>query len=251
VIQGESVAQLPQKLKHDAILEAVVEIQFEHDTVSEVVIGKLAAADAWAGYQSVRLPLADFPAGLRDSDPQLRHQAIMQLQRPEPGELVKIGPRSISLHHLAPYDGWASFSRRIHVLIEVLSAAIDPMHITRTGLRYVNALTPAHGFESVWDLQLTLEVAGERPSPDFTSMYRVYGDDGFLAQVVVASPAFVTNLTVPNAVALVDIDVFCATPLGAMPPRNVKEWFDEAHELEKSAFFALWPKAKIEAMKEA
>lgn len=244
------MSPLPKKLKHDAIIEAVVEIQFEHQTVSEVVIGRLAAADAWAGYQSVRLPLADFPAALRDNDPQLRHQAIIQLQRPEPGELVKIGPRAISLHHLAPYDGWTSFSARIEALIEVLSKAISPIHITRTGLRYINALTPTHGFESIWDLQLTLEVAGERPSAEFTTVYRSYGDDGLLAQITVAAPAFVTNLTVQNAVALIDLDVSCQTPLGAAPPQDIREWFERAHDFEKAAFFALWPQAKIDAIKE-
>lgn len=250
MIQGALVTALPAKLKHDAIVEAVIEIQFEHQTVSEVVIGRLAASNAWGGYQSIRLPFADFPAGLRDSDPQLRFQPIIQLQRPEPGEIVKIGPRAISLHHLAPYDGWKNFSARIEALIEVLTSAISPVNITRTGLRYINALTPAHGFESIWDLQLVLEVAGKRPSPEFTSVYRSYGDEGLLAQVTVAAPAFVANLTVPNAVALVDIDVSCRTPLGAAPPQDIRAWFESAHEFEKKAFFALWPKEKIDALRE-
>lgn len=250
VIQGRTVNALPDKLKHDAIVEAIVEIQFDHQTVSEVVVGKLAAADAWSGYQSVRLPLADFPAGLRDSDPQLRHQPIIQLQRPEPGEVVKVGSRSISLHHLAPYDGWGSFSRRLEALIDALAKAIAPIHITRTGLRYINALTPAHGFDSIWDLQLTLEVAGERPSSEFTSVYRTYGEAGLLAQVTVAAPTFVTNLTVPNAVALVDVDVSCQTPLGSAPSDDVRKWFESAHDFEKAVFFALWPQAKVDAMRE-
>ena len=245
------MTHLPRKLKHDAILEAVVEIQFDHQTVAEVVVGRLAAHDAWAGYQSVRLPLADFPAGLRDSDPTLRHQPIIQLQRPEPGEIVKIGPRTISLHHLAPYDGWQSFAARLDLLIEVLSTSISPIHITRTGLRYVNALTPAHGFESIWDLQLTLEVAGEKPSSDFTSVYRAYSENDLMAQVTVAAPAFVSNLTVPTAVALVDIDVSCRTPLGSAPPEDVRQWFETAHEFEKTVFFALWPKEKVKALEEA
>lgn len=250
VIQGQSVDNLPNKLKHDAIIEAVVEIQFDHQTVPEVVIGRLASAEAWSGYQSVRLQLADFPAGLRDGDPNLRHQPIIQLQRPEPGEVIKIGPRTISLHHLAPYDGWPSFSSRVDAIIDVLAKAVIPINITRTGLRYINALTPAHGFESIWDLQLTLEVAGQRPSSEFTSVYRAYGADGLLAQVTVAAPAFVANLTVPNAVALIDIDVSCQTPLGAAPPQDVRSWFERAHDFEKAAFFALWPPAKVDAMRE-
>jgi uncharacterized protein (TIGR04255 family) len=251
VIQAQTVTDPPKKLKHDAILEAIVEIQFDHQTVSEIVVGALAGNSLWAGYQSVRLPIADFPAGLRDSDPALRHQAIIQLQRPQPGELVKIGPRAISLHHLAPYDGWDSFSSRVSVLIDVLTSTIPSMHVTRTGLRYVNALTPAHGFESIWDLQLTLEVGGQKPSSDFTAVYRSYGSDGMLAQVTVAAPAFVNNLSVPNAVALIDIDVSCQTPLGAAPPEDLRVWFERAHSFEKEAFFSLWPVAKVESLREA
>lgn len=244
------MSDLPRKLKHDAIAEAIVEIQFDHSTVAEVVVGKLAASEAWAGYQSVRLPLADFPAAIREADPSLRHQATIQLQSPQPGEIVKIGPRVISLHHLAPYDGWDSFAQRVHVLIDVLTNSIAPIHITRTGLRYVNALTPEHGFDSIWDLQLTFEVGGHRPSPEFTTVYRVYGESELLAQVTVAAPAFVANLTVPTAVALVDIDVSCRTPLGTAPPNDIRAWFEAAHEFEKQSFFALWPEDKITALEE-
>jgi len=244
------VGDLPRKLKHDAIVEAIVEIQFDHETVGEVVVGKLASSEAWGGYQSVRLPIADFPAGLRDVDPNLRYQPTIQLQSPAPGEIVKIGSRVISLHHLAPYDGWGGFSKRVDLLVDVLSTSISPVHITRTGLRYVNALTPAHGFESIWDLDLTLEVRGERPSPEFTTVYRSYGEDDLLAQVTVAAPAFVSNLTVPNAVALVDIDVSCRNPLGSSPPSDIRAWFKRAHDFEKQAFFSLWPDEKIKVLEE-
>lgn len=242
------MTELPTKLTYDAILEAIVEIQFDHQTVSEVVVGALASNKAWAGYQSVRLPLADFPEAIRSNDPNLRYQPTIQLQSPAPGELVKIGPRVISLHHVSPYDGWASFSQRLDVLIDALASSISPLHVTRTGLRYINALTPAHGFESIWDLQLKIEVAGEQPSSEFTSVYRKYGPGDLLAQVTVAAPAFVANLTIGNAVALVDIDVSCTTPLGSAPPQDIRSWFDSAHDFEKENFFSLWPKAKVEAL---
>ena len=244
------MTDLPKKLTHDAILEAIVEIQFDHLTVSEVVVGALASNSAWAGYQSVRLPLADFPESIRDSDANLRNQPTIQLQSPIPGELVKIGPRVISLHHVAPYDGWEKFSKRLDVLISALNSSISQLNITRTGLRYINALTPAHGFDSIWDLQLTLEVAGERPSSEFTSVYRKYGQAGLLAQVTVAAPAFVNNLSVNNAVALVDIDVSCQTPLGNAAASDIRVWFDKAHDFEKENFFSLWPAEKMEGLKQ-
>lgn len=137
------------------------------------------------------------------------------------------------------------------MLIDVLSKAISPIHITRTGLRYINALTPAHGFESISELQLTLAVAGQPPASEFTCVYRAYGESDVLAQITIAAPAFVTNLTVPNAVALVDIDVSCRTPLGAAPPNDVRRWFEGAHDFEKRAFFALWPNDKVKALEEA
>lgn len=252
VIQGARMVDVPRKLKQDAILEAVAEVQFEHESVSEVVVGKLASAPAWEGYSSARLPLGELPSVFRDQDEQLRFKPYLQLQRPAGGEVVQIGPRVVSIHNLAPYDGWDRFFGRIQQLVGALRDAVGKPFIHRAGLRYVNALAPAHGFSSLWDLNFNFEIAGDRPAAEFTTTYRSYVEQNLRCQLTLAAPAFVTvgNLP-PDAVAFVDVDVSSRLPLGEVTDDVLIKWFGKAHEVEKDAFFTLWPEENLNAMKES
>src|SRR5437868_4093637 len=159
----------PAKLKLDAIVEALLEIQFEHAETAERVVGKLA--NSWPDYETTRLPLADMPLGFREGDANLRYQPTLQLTRPTPGEVAKIGPKVLSLHVLRPYPGWSAFQPRLEAAIQALFEAVSEPHIHRVGLRYVNALTPAHGFENLWNLNFDFSVDGERPMRELVIGY--------------------------------------------------------------------------------
>lgn len=240
MIQVGLMINLPKKLKHDSIVEAVVEIQFDQTDVGELFVGKLAADAAWAGYQSQRLPLADLPAMIRDQEPNFKHQPIIQLMRPAPGEIVKIGHRVISLHALAPYPGWSNFSRRVDALVSALFEATPAVSIHRLGLRYINALTSLHGMKSLWDLNFEMKVAGSTPEQDVVTAFKITGDETHAGQISIASPAYVQGSTVPGAVAFVDVDVFSPSPPGVLEANKVRDWFHSAHDIEKAAFFSLW-----------
>jgi uncharacterized protein (TIGR04255 family) len=240
----------PTKLKYDAIVEALLEIQFEHSHTAEVIVGSLASSKQWRGYAHSRLPIAELPVGIRDADPDLRFQPILQLSRPIPGEVVKVGPRSLSLHVLRPYPGWTDFLPRLEGAIAALFDALPAPIIHRVGLRYVNALTPAHGFPTLWDLNFEFSVAGDRPTGDLAVGYTFDAGTNKRIQVKLASPAFVVGPTVADAVAFVDVDVITAAPLGLTDKRKLRAWIVEAHKFEKDAFFDLWPTNILDAMTE-
>ncbi len=240
---------LPKKLKHDAIVEALVELRFEHKTVGEVIVGRLVAAAGWKDYHAVRLPVADLPAEFRDANPDLRYQPIIQLQRPVPGEIIKIGSRVISLHVLSPYPGWGSFSERISALIEDLYSAVPDLLIQRVGLRYINAITPGHGLSSIAELNYNLEVGGAPSSNDLSIALRTKPSEDVQCQVMIAAPSFV-NGSVPSAVAYIDLDMSTPTAFGSAPKDVIFSWLDGAHNFEKEAFFALWPEAVLEKLRE-
>lgn len=243
------MATLPNKLKHDAIVEALVEIRFEHKTVGEVIVGRLVAAAEWNDYHPVRLPTADLPAEFRDVNPDLRYQPIIQLQRPVPGELIKIGSRVISLHVLSPYPGWAKFRERIVALVNELYAAVPDSVIQRVGLRYINAITPGHGLRDISELNFDFFVAGAPASNDLSIAYRTKPADNVNCQVMVAAPSFV-NGSVPSAVAYVDLDLFTQRAFGVASKEDVISWVESAHDIEKEAFFALWPATILESLRE-
>lgn len=244
------MSDIPKKLKHDAIVEAVVEIQFEHSQMAEVVVGRLAAEGAWSGYQTERLPLGDFPAPIRDQDPNLRYQPIVQLVRPKPGEVVKIGAHVLSLHALKPYPGWSEFSLSIDRMIDALANVCGNPDVRRMGLRYINSMSSSHGISSLWDLDIDLTIGGERPQKEFMSAYKFNPSAGMGGQVSLASPEYVTGNVLADSVAYIDVDIFTATAPGPMEPDGLKQWMAEAHDAEKEAFFALWPANVLAALRE-
>jgi uncharacterized protein (TIGR04255 family) len=205
-----------------------------------VVIGKLVSGSDFSGYSSVRLPIADLPAAIRDADANLRFQPTLQLQRMSPGEVVKVGARVISIHNLAPYVGWGGFEVRIEAMVSALERALGEIHVSRLGLRYINSLSPAQGFRDIEDVNILLEVAGERPSKEFTTTYRSYSEQNLASQVIVASPSFVAGTPPAGSVAFVDVDIFSRTSPGKMTGGDIQAWFNSAHDLEKNEFFKLW-----------
>ena len=50
---------LPKKLKKDAILESLFEIQFDTSEIQEVLIGRISSADIWKKFTTNRLPIAN------------------------------------------------------------------------------------------------------------------------------------------------------------------------------------------------
>jgi uncharacterized protein (TIGR04255 family) len=240
----------PKKLKRDAIVEALLEIQFDHNDAAEVVIGRLSADPAWASYSSQRLPLADMPSIVRDADPSLRFQAIAQLLRPTPGEVVKIGSRVLSIHVLAPYPGWDTFRVRIADTISALCRIIPSARIHQVALRYINAITPDHGVGQLWDLDVAFLVAGKRPEGDFMAAYQETPTENVKVQVTIATPAFVVGNPVSHACAFVDVAVSTKVGLGPIDATMLTNWVEKAHELEKEAFFALWPETLLEPLRE-
>lgn len=246
------MATLPKKLKRDTIVEALFEVQFEHSDVAEVVIGRLAASSAWSGYQHQGLPVAQLPSMVRDGDPNLRYQPIIQLTstaRPGLIEAIKIGSRVLSVHSLAPYPGWASFGERVKAATKALFDAIPELDIRRLGLRYLNALTPEHGVNTLWDLSFELSVGGTRPADQVNATYSVQADDLTAARVTIASPSFVQG-GLPDAAAVVDLDVSTIRPLGRSTPEFLFDWAERAHELEKRCYFSLWPEALLHSLTE-
>lgn len=248
--RASDMASLPKKLKQDAIVEALFEIRFEHQSIAEVVLGQLVSATAWSGYRTVRLPLAELPSSIRESDTNLRFQPVIQLQRPTPGEIIKIGPNMASIHVLSPYPGWSSFNQRIETLISAIYKAVTSPYIARSSLRYVNALTAVHGMRGFSDLNFKFEVDGSQPSNELMASYRFGARPQIRGQVSIASPSHVAGAVPPGTVAFVDVEMSTASPLGHITHDNLTAWVQEAHDAEKEAFFVLWPEEKLNALRE-
>ena len=110
---------LPTKLKADAIVEALCQVQFVSDDLPEVIIGR--ATDFWvkSGYVAERLPIADIPAPIRQADPNLRFQPTIQLREKQGPNLIQIGEQAISFHVAGEkkYPGWDTFREQLKEVV--------------------------------------------------------------------------------------------------------------------------------------
>jgi uncharacterized protein (TIGR04255 family) len=253
-IQAKGKKDLPKKLSSDAIIEAVLEIRFNHDPkkVSEVFLGQIALKHEWKSFESSRTPIADIPENIRRTQADLRHAPVFVMTAPNGEIQVQVGPQVFIYSRRGAYPGWDN------VLWPELDSALDHLFstagnldVTRLGLRYINALrSDVHGVSGIDDIALNLNVAdrpvtknlncnfGSRVGTDFETMTRVATVD--LAQGIIPQ----------NTTVIVDIDVYTSTAFRAKSAKEVKAWATSAHIFEKESFFAILGETATERLRE-
>jgi uncharacterized protein (TIGR04255 family) len=241
------MAHVPEKLKKDAIAEAVFEVRFTSRDLSEVFVGRLAGR--WDAFAPQRLPVADIPASLRAQDANLQHVPFLELRGQQP-RLVKIGERVLSYHALPPYPGWTKLKPEMIETIDILFGSLTGFEATRLGLRYVNVLTTDdHFIKSVYSLNFKIAVANASLDAPLNLNYLENHGADHVSMVRIASKEFVGN-PAPSLSALVDVDVFTPTSFRTTDPARAKAWLNEAHTIEKAKFFRLFTGDWIEKMEE-
>lgn len=242
---------IPSKLKHDAILEALIEVRFEPpaNLAAEAVVGKLVNCDDWAALIQNRLPLADIPAPVRQMDVNMRHQPIIEMVNESRSMAVKVGERVMSLHVFKPYPGWEEFFPKIRGLIQHLFGALSDVTVHRLGLRYINAFIPGvHGIEALASLQLNIKVANESVFSNYNFNYITQRGNDLQCLVKVASPDFVQGSLPKDVSGFVDVDVYTPTSFKTNLSEKMFEWLEAAHVYEKEMFFKLLSEDQIQRM---
>jgi uncharacterized protein (TIGR04255 family) len=244
------MARIPRKLKRDPIVEALFELRFTSSEISEIVVGKLASWEQWKGFTAQRLPLADMPVTVRENDPNLAHQPVLQLQRSDGGRVVKIGPRVFSYHALQPYPGWAVFEPELTSCTEHLFGSLSDVSATRLGFRYLNVLTKDdHLIENLQDLNFDIRLADQALTCPLNLNYQRNWTPKHNSIVRIASKEFVQN-PAAGLTALVDVDVFTPEQFKSMDATEAQGWLGEAHKILKEEFFNLLPGAIIDKLDE-
>jgi uncharacterized protein (TIGR04255 family) len=232
----------PDRLKHDAIVNAVFELRFDlpANSVAEVVYGRLADAASWKAFQSRRLPEADIPAVIRRVDPNFRFQPAFSLVDKDNKVEVRIGPNAFIYSRLAPYPGWATFGPEIAGAIDALFIAAPGLTANRLGFRYVNALrSDLHGVNGIDELKINMQVGGEPLTKSFLLNYGVPGFDKTSVVVRIATADLAQGSPPPNSTIIADIDVFTDDGFQSRDKDEIKAWVETAHACEKRKFFAL------------
>jgi uncharacterized protein (TIGR04255 family) len=250
---GEKVSKrgsrIPRKLKHDAIVEALIEFRFETRTKPEFLLVRLSEIEAWKDFKESRLPAFSIPEQIREVDPNLRFQPIFELQKDQ--RSLRIGPRVISYHLRSPYQGWAIFGKEIERVAEAVFSKADSFVMKRLGLRYLNALTSdVHQIRSIGDLDVSVVVGTETVTDDINLNRTLTASNDRRCTIRIATPEFVTGSLPPNTSVLADIDIFTPDSFETTDQDVVKRWVEAAHTTEKQEFFVLLKDETITSLEE-
>lgn len=244
---------LPAKLTHDAILEAVLDIRFEYDPkrVSEIFVGQLAVKPEWQGFAQSRSAVADIPESIRRTQADLRYQSTFQLVSHDGRIAVQAGPQVFVYARRGTYPGWDEvFWPELASSIEHLFQLAPSLSISRLGLRYINALrSDLHGIRGVNDLDLNLTVAGAAVNDNLNINYVTGAGSQFETMTRVTSVDLAQGQIPENATVIVDVDVYTTSGFEAHSAEAVKAWAIEAHNQEKRSFFSILGKAATDRLR--
>jgi uncharacterized protein (TIGR04255 family) len=234
----------PKKLRDDAIIEALCMLRFSAPELAEVVIGRLSDVVNQQEYTAVRLPLADIPAPVRNADPQLRMQPILELRHKDKKRLVRLSESVISFHVVGEknYCGWSMFREELQAIFGNVFNKLSRVDVKGIGFRYVNAIVqPRHYISDAHDLKLELKVAGERLTCPVNINYVDSKDGSHVITTRIAHPTFVQGKLPSNTSVIIDVEVNTPNDFKLTTLEAVNTWIDAAHEFEKEAFFKLIP----------
>lgn len=237
-----TLTEFSGKLATDTIVEALFEIRFEsgeNARAPELVIGSLLKWKFWSDFEVTRLPIADLPVEIRNSEPSLKRQPFYELTEKDGPKVVKIGPNVISFHSLNSYPFWEEFRPAALSISEALNDNLSDVQYGRLGLRYINLFNEYdHGISSILDLDFSVLAGGQpMPTPINLTMQSEKSEE-HVVQVKLASPEYV-KLSSPREISgLLDIDVFTSEKWQANEEYDVPKWIEAAHDYEKKAYFS-------------
>jgi len=238
-MQGSGV---PKHIEPDAIIEAMVDFRFEHSDLPELVLGRLLDLPLWENYTQTRLPTADIPQPIREANPQLRYQPLVELRSKDASRIVKIGGHVMSYHIPKPYPGWAIFQQEIgDILKEAISRLRSPQ-ISRIGFRYINVFRPdEHHIHGISETNINLRVGNEELTNSVMINYIRKNSTEHIVTVRIVTPDLVES-SIPTGYSLLcDIEVATSSGNFIATYDDAINWIDTAHSIEKSEFFSLIP----------
>jgi uncharacterized protein (TIGR04255 family) len=244
---------LPKKLKNDAILEAVLEIRFEPEPnlVAEILFGRFADVSEWREFKQVRLPTADIPAPIRRANPSLRYQPSIELVSADGEVSVRIGPQVIAYSRRGNYPGWELFGVELAMVVDSLYRILPIAHVSRLGLRYINALrSDVHGISNISDMDITVAVAGSNITSSLNLNFKTDVNSNHEAMSRIATVDLAEGSIPENASIVVDIDVYTARSFSTRNIDEVKSWVIEAHQKEKESFFKVLGEKATQRLRE-
>lgn len=242
----------PRKLKHDAIVEAVLEVRFAQEGVPEIFFGRFVDHPHWKSYKPRKLPFPELPQQLLSADPNLRLIPILEAVSDNGQSKLTVGRHAVALFRGRPYPGWEVFGSQIDQFIDSLFETTTNLTVQRIGLKYSNALnSAAHGVHSVSDLALKTTIAADDALEEFNINFINVVSDKSSALVRIATKGFLNGPVPPETTLFVEVDMHTPDGYAETDRGAVKAWIKAAHDDEKREFFHLFKQETIDSWRAA
>lgn len=224
----------PRRLNRNPLLEVAAEVRFASQVPPDTIVGLVYAKVRGEFGAPQNLPIAQIPAPLRDTDPELRFQPLHKFEAP--GRTLLLGPRCVCLS-TKPYIDWNSTKPNLRQVLEHLSESGLFENVNRVALRYVNF------FESINVLEhttLQMTIAGRSILNDAITLHSVHVEGDFKINTRVGNDATIAGQT-PKKGSVIDLDVVCDKPSvnNSQMVDSIFHIFDGANRLADDAFFGL------------
>lgn len=228
----DSTIAIPRRITPCPIVDAVVEIRFATDMLSDAIFG-IIYQTVIADFPRVeKLPVTQIPEQIRDADPSLKHQPHYRFQREN--LVFQAGPNIMSLNCVGEYIGWDAFLTQIVSLFNKIHKIGFVKQVERLGLRYINFFE--HDVLNSINMQLYLN---SEPFRGNNTLIRTEIQNGNMTSIlnIASSVQTVFNGAVRNG-SVVDIDVtrqICGENFFA----DLEGFLTTSHNEEKKIFFTL------------
>lgn len=231
--------KVPVRLAREPIIEAIWELRFQtrSRSVGDVLPGLVYNELRGRYPQVARLSTADIPLSIAEQEPALRYAPRIGMHGQN--QAVLLGERVASLSVRRPYPGWATFSRDIRWLIEVLRRTDLIEIIERFSLKYIDVIDIGTQPTLDW-LNVTVKLGSHDIGAEPVQLRAEIADGNLTHMVQAISPAEVTIGSDEEKLngVLLEIDSIRPMRPGESWP-VVEEELDAIHTSCKKMFFSL------------
>lgn len=231
--------KIPTRLKKEPLIEAIWQAQFvprDGLPIGDLLPGILYSALKvdYPNLQLHRLPTADIPAPVAQTDPNLRFSAKYRMEEPSSPFLFQVGDRIVTMNCRKPYAGWSAFKDRILKLINVIeSSGLVPTPM-RHSLRYIDLLCLDQA-PSLKTLQVNFQI-GQWKLENRPIQMRVEISDGDCNHVIqIATPAEANLPEGRLQGSIIDLETFSNSQPGSW--QDVRAQIDQIHDRSKEVFY--------------
>lgn len=243
------MAKLPISLRDEPLIDAIFELRFVgQQQLADILPGVLFSAYGGAPKIS-RLPAAEIPQPVRDSDPNLVFVPILRLELD--GFAISVGARNLVISSKMPYPKWAAFKDFIIGVCERVANSGLPLELERFSLKYVNLLQGGSVAEQVAKIKMQMAV-GDLDYKDGLFSLQLQVTEGDYLHIVSVMTGAVATLPDGTTLAgtILDVDSVCQTQGVHISDfvRTSNDRLEQLKQANKGKFFSSLKDEAIEEM---